>query len=77
MPVSACVLDIVVNRVIVSRDRLECGGMRFGQSAAWGAEHVADAQVLEPSRRHDGEANRIEGVGLTGLIAGLMESVGL
>ena len=29
MPVSARVLDIVVDRVIVSRDRLESGGMRI------------------------------------------------
>ena len=43
MPVSACVLDIVVDRVIVSRNRLESGGMRIRQGAAWGAEYVADA----------------------------------
>ena len=43
MPVSARVLDIVVDRVIVSRNRLESGGMRIRQRAAWGAEYVADA----------------------------------
>jgi hypothetical protein len=43
MPVSARVLDIVVDWVIVSRNRLESGGMRIGQCAAWGAEYVADA----------------------------------
>src|SRR2546423_5698687 len=43
MPVSARVLDIVVDRVIVSRNRLESGGMRIRQCAAWGAEYVADA----------------------------------
>ena len=64
MPVSARVLDIVVDRVIVSRNRLESGGMRIRQCAAWGAEYVADAQVLELSRRHDGKANRIKGAGL-------------
>ena len=64
MPVSARVLDIVVDRVIVSRNRLESGGMRIRQCAAWGAENLADAQVLEPSRRHDGKANRIKGAGL-------------
>ena len=64
MPVSARVLDIVVDRVIVSRNRLESGGMRIRQCAAWGAEYVANAQVLEPSRRHDGKANRIKGAGL-------------
>src|SRR6266850_2246561 len=64
MPVSARVLDIVVDRVIVSRNRLESGGMRIRQCAAWGAEYVADAQVLEPSRRHDGKANRIKRAGL-------------
>jgi hypothetical protein len=42
-PVSARVLDIVVDRVIVSRNRLEGGGMRVRQCAAWGAEHLADA----------------------------------
>jgi hypothetical protein len=43
MPVSARVLDIVVDRVIVSRNRLESGGMRIRLGAAWGAEYVADA----------------------------------
>jgi hypothetical protein len=43
MPVSSRVLDIVVDRVIVSRNRLESGGMRIRQGAAWGAEYVADA----------------------------------
>jgi len=43
MPMSARVLDIVVDRVIVSRNRLESGGMRIRQCAAWGAEYVADA----------------------------------
>src|ERR1700740_104496 len=43
MPVSARVLDIVVDRVIVSRNRLESGGMRVRQCAARGAEDLADA----------------------------------
>jgi hypothetical protein len=43
MPVSARVLDVVVDRVIVSRNRLESGGMRIRQCAAWGAEYVGDA----------------------------------
>jgi hypothetical protein len=43
MPVSARVLDIVVDRVIVSRNCLESGGMRIRQGAAWGAEYVASA----------------------------------
>jgi hypothetical protein len=43
MPVSSRVLDIVVDRVIVSRDRLESGGMRIRQCATRGAEYVADA----------------------------------
>jgi hypothetical protein len=64
MPVSACVLNIVVDGMIVSRNRLESGGMRVRQCAAWGAEHLPNAQVLEPSRRHDGKANRIKGAGL-------------
>ena len=64
MAVSARVLDIVVDRVIVSRNRLESGGMRIRQCAAWGAEYVADAYVLEPSRRHDGKGNRIKGARL-------------
>jgi hypothetical protein len=34
MPVSARLLDIVVDRVIVSRNRLESGGMRGRQCAA-------------------------------------------
>jgi len=43
MPVSARVLDIVVDRVIVSRNRLESGGMRIRDCAACGAKHLADA----------------------------------
>ena len=43
MPVSARVLDVVVDRVIVGRNRLESGGMGIRQGAAWGAEYVADA----------------------------------
>ncbi len=43
MPVSARALDIVVDRVIVSRNRLESGGMRIRQCATRGAEYVADA----------------------------------
>src|SRR6476660_8164927 len=43
MPVSARVLDIVVDRVIISRNRLESGGMRICQCATWGAEYIADA----------------------------------
>ena len=70
MPVSARVLDIVVDRVVVSRNRLESGGMRVRQCAAWGAENLADAQVLEPSRRHDGETSGIE-------VLGLLEPVGI
>src|ERR1700719_962048 len=42
MPVSARVLDIVVDWVIVRRNRLESGGMRIRQCAARGAEYVAD-----------------------------------
>ena len=43
MPVSSRVLDIVVDRVIVSRNRLESGGMRVRQCAARGAEDLADS----------------------------------
>src|SRR5205807_797534 len=64
MPVSARVLDIVVDRVIVSRNRLESRGMRIRQCETWGGEYVADAKVLEHFRRHDGKANRIKGAGL-------------
>src|SRR5258708_4744435 len=70
MPVSARVLDIVMDRVVVSRNRLESGGMRVRQRSTWGAEHLADAQVLKPSRRHDGETIGIE-------VLGLLEPVGV
>ena len=43
MPVSSRVLYIVVDRVIVSRNRLESGGMRVRQSATRGAEDLADS----------------------------------
>ena len=43
MPMSARVLDIVVDRVIVGRNRLESGGMRVRQCAAGGAEDLADS----------------------------------
>jgi hypothetical protein len=36
MPVSARVLDIVVDRVIVGRNRLESGGMRIRQCGGLG-----------------------------------------
>ena len=44
MPVSARVLDIVVDRVIVSRNRLESGGMRICQCTAW-------ARITSPTRK--------------------------
>src|SRR5208282_6776989 len=70
MPVSMRVLDIVVDRMIVRGNRLESGGMRVRQCSTWGAEHLADAQVLKPSRRHDGETSGIE-------VLGLLEPVGV
>jgi len=68
MPVSTRVLNIVVNGMVVSRNGLEGGGMRVRQCAARGAEDLADSQVLEPSRRHNGKANRIKGAGLIGSV---------
>ncbi len=43
MPVPSCILYIVVDRMIVGRNRLESGGVRIRKCAAWGPENVADA----------------------------------
>src|SRR5260370_40996292 len=57
MTVSARVLDIIVDRVIVSRNRLESGSMRIRQCAAWCAEYGAEVEVLAPSRGQGGKAD--------------------
>ena len=46
---TSCIFDIVVDRMIVSRNRLEGGGVCICKCAARGAENVADAKVLKPS----------------------------
>src|SRR5271167_271506 len=43
------IFDIVMDRVIVGRDRLERGKMRLGHGAARDCETLADRQVLEPA----------------------------
>jgi hypothetical protein len=39
----SCILHIVVDRMIVSRNGLEGGGVRICKCAAWGPKNVADA----------------------------------
>jgi len=36
--------------MIVSRNRLEGGGVRICKCAAWSPENLADAEVIKPSR---------------------------
>ena len=45
-----CILYVVVNRMIVSRNGLEGRGMRIGECAAWCAEDFANAQVVKAFR---------------------------
>ena len=57
---TSCIFDIVVDRMIVSRNRLEGGGVCICECAARGAENVADAKVLKPSWRYNSKVYRIE-----------------
>jgi hypothetical protein len=43
MPMPSCIFHIVVDRMIVSRIRLEGRGVCISKCAAWGPENVADA----------------------------------
>jgi hypothetical protein len=56
--------------MIVSRNRLEGGGVCICKCAAWGPENVADPQVLKPSWWHKGKTDRIEVARLLGGDAG-------
>jgi hypothetical protein len=60
MPMTSCIFDIVVDRMIVSRNRLEGGGVCICKCAARGAENVADAKVLKPSSWYNSKVGRIE-----------------
>src|SRR5258708_27099008 len=54
------ILHVVVNRMIVSRNGLEGRGVRIGECTAWCAEDFANAQIVERSRRYNGEASGIK-----------------
>jgi hypothetical protein len=54
------ILDVVVNRMIVSRNGLEGRGVRIGECATWCAEDFADAQVVKRSRRYDSEVTGVK-----------------
>lgn len=56
MSVLARPLGVVVQRVIVHRDRLDGRGMSVRQGAAGGPEHLADAQVLARPGRDNQES---------------------
>ena len=43
MSVASCKLRIVVDRMIVSRNRLKGGGVGICERAAWSPENIADA----------------------------------
>ena len=49
MAALAAIFDIVMDRVIIRRDRLKRGEMRLGHSAARDCETLADREVLEPA----------------------------
>ena len=56
----SCIFHIVVDRMIVSRDRLEGGRVCICKCAAWSPENVAYSKVLEPSWWHNCKTDRIE-----------------
>jgi len=56
------ILDVVVNRMIVSRNRLEGRGVRIGECTAWCAEDFANAQIFKCSSRYNREASGVKGV---------------
>ena len=62
----SCIFHIVVDRMIVSRNRLEGGGVCICKRAARGAEDVADTKVLKPSWRYNSKVDRIEVARLLG-----------
>jgi hypothetical protein len=66
----SCIFHIVMDGMVVSRNRLEGGGVCIREGAARGPENVADAKVPEPSWRHNGKTDRIEIAGLLGGDAG-------
>jgi hypothetical protein len=70
MSMPSCIFHIVVDGMIVSRNRLKGGGVRICNCAAWSPENVADAEVLKPSGWHNGKTDRIEVAGLLGGAAG-------
>ena len=47
MAALAAIFDIVMDRVIIRRDRLKRGEMRLGHRAAWDVETLADREILE------------------------------
>ena len=59
---TARILYVVVNRVIVSRNGLEGRGMRIGECAAWCAEDFANAQIVKRSREYYGEVGGVKGL---------------
>src|SRR5277367_1306794 len=56
------ILHVVMNRMIVCRNRLEGRGVRIGECTAWCAEDFANAQIFKRSRRYNGEAPGIKGL---------------
>jgi len=58
--VAAGVLDVVVDRVVVGRDRLERRGVGVGQGPTGRPEDVPDLEILERLRFDDHERRRIE-----------------
>ena len=70
VPVPPCILHIIVDRMIVNRNRLEGGGVRICKCAAWDPEIVTDAWVFKLSWRHNGKTDRIE-------VARLLRAVGV
>src|SRR6202522_3917217 len=42
-----CPPRVIVNRMIVGRNRLECRSMRVRQSATWRTEHISHPKICE------------------------------
>src|SRR5580693_9121403 len=47
MPMLLCPLRVIVNRMIVGRNCLECRSMRVRQSATWCPEHISHPKLCE------------------------------
>ena len=73
--VTPCVLQVVANGMIVSRNGLEGRGVCIGKCAAWRPEDFANAQVFKRSRSYNGEVAGVKGLRVFGMsVVGFISS---